>query len=246
MTLNFKLARMCARAAADAYDEATIAHDETCTQVLLRETETHLIVAFRGTSSVRDFLTDAKCRMVQGECGRVHRGFLSCLAAVSDLVFSQLRGNTKPILITGHSLGGALAMLFAEWLDRTVRTGIPFEAVYTFGQPRVGNGAFANHYDHILGDRTFRFVFEEDLVARVPGVLMGYRHTGQEVFIPSLCRAFCPQGYLLNPSLIVKLISDACGLFRLGGTSRLMALAVIGDHAAEGYVRAIDSLYVVR
>jgi hypothetical protein len=91
-------------------------------------------------------------------------------------VLRQLRedmkdGATQPrerrVWITGHSLGGALATLAA---DRVIRAGIlkpsDIGGVFTFGQPRVGNGPFARGYP--LHDRHFRFVNGNDVVTRVP------------------------------------------------------------------------------
>jgi hypothetical protein len=63
----------------------------------------------------------------------------------STLSFQSLTRSTyKSKHNQGHSLGGALAMLAAT--DLHSNHSIAAAGVYTFGQPRVGNQAFAYHF----------------------------------------------------------------------------------------------------
>jgi hypothetical protein len=84
-------------------------------------------------------------------------------------------------------LGGALAELCAARasFDPAI-TSIPIQGVYTFGQPRVGDDAFATLLDAKLGARIFRFVNDRDIVPRVPFYSMGYRHYGNQTFFDKL------------------------------------------------------------
>jgi hypothetical protein len=109
---------------------------------------------------------------------------------------------------------------------RMARAGLPVSAVYTFGGPRVGNAAWAANYDSLLGYRTFRIVNEEDIVPRVPGYLMGYRHVGSEVFFDSA------GGMRLNPPLWVKVLSDIWGTYRDWKVGKIAQLA---DHNVSIY-----------
>jgi hypothetical protein len=73
---------------------------------------------------------------------------------------------TRSLWITGHSLGGALAMLTAAFLANVQNH--PLAGVYTFGQPRVGDPVFQRRYDETLGDITFRCVNNCDPVPHLP------------------------------------------------------------------------------
>lgn len=80
----------------------------------------------------------------QRDIGNVAISISSCL----------FKSHVAQVLVTGHSLGGALAMLAAhdiakalEALDRNTSV-----ACYTFGAPRVGNYAFASEYGAAVPD----------------------------------------------------------------------------------------------
>ncbi len=110
-----------------------------------------LILAFRGTSSTTDWISDAIASQEKYKCvkdaGSTHRG-------ISDIYYSarpaivpalkKLSSSGTRLFITGHSLGGALATLSA--LDMKQNAGHPHPVVYTFGAPRVGNPEFAHAY----------------------------------------------------------------------------------------------------
>lgn len=68
------------------------------------------------------------------------------------------------VIVTGHSLGGALAMIYAEMLRQD---GIEVTQLITFGQPRVGNGKFAKAFS-AFEIPYIRFVNETDIVPDVP------------------------------------------------------------------------------
>jgi hypothetical protein len=59
------------------------------------------------------------------------------------------------------------------------RLATSIRGVYTFGQPRVGDWQFASKYEDHLGTKTFRFVNNNDVVARVPPAVLGFRHVGR-------------------------------------------------------------------
>lgn len=102
-------------------------------------------------------------------------------------------------IITGHSLGGALATLFAGILmgcsdkDLKNRRNMLIEklfAVYTFGQPRVGDIKFAQFIRDRLNNKYFRVVYSFDVVPMVPfdDPLMKYKHFGVGFFLDCFYR----------------------------------------------------------
>jgi Lipase (class 3) len=110
--------------------------------------------------------------------GPVHHGFDRAFDAVSEqiaLAFAERA--TEPLLITGHSMGGALAVIAADHLlsERKMRA----TAVYAFGMPRVGGEDFAKRYNDTLGATTYRLVHGDDIVATVPPSRFGFRHVGR-------------------------------------------------------------------
>ncbi|KAJ7283083.1 hypothetical protein O6H91_Y349000 [Diphasiastrum complanatum] len=83
------------------------------------------------------------------------------------------RNPNAKLYLTGHSLGGALAITFAAVLCYQNKTHIleRLAAIYSFGQPRVGDKRFAEYMENKLNDpinRNFRIVYGNDIVPRVP------------------------------------------------------------------------------
>ena len=85
-------------------------------------------------------------------------------AILSSCEAKDESGKPLPLFITGHSLGGALALLATKLVARNVDG-----ACYTFGAPRVGN----YEYFRFIKTPVFRIVNSSDIVPRVPpGAMM--------------------------------------------------------------------------
>ena len=94
----------------------------------------------------------------------VHGGFLDELKAVLRPVIDQLQrlgGAGKPLLLTGHSQGGAVAALATLAL---AQAGFEVEATYTFAAPRAGGAEFVD----LVQSPVFRFEYGVDLVPWLP------------------------------------------------------------------------------
>jgi triacylglycerol lipase len=158
--------------------EKYIFFDKNDTQGFIIANKEVIILAFRGTECIEDWLTDADISLVKDTWGKAHKGFSKALDSVWKEVLkiiSKFQDNSQTIWITGHSLGGALATLAAS---RLMQNNFDINGLYTFGQPRVGNAIFARTFDLRLKHRTFRFVNNEDIVTRVPPSSLKYEHIG--------------------------------------------------------------------
>jgi len=115
--------------------------DESGTQAILVSNEKFVVLAFRGTEkdSMQDIKADLKAKTIQSETGgKIHQGFKEAFERVALDVQMEIKKDEhkdKPLFITGHSLGGALATVAAKNLSHS--GGIA--ACYTFGSPRVGD-----------------------------------------------------------------------------------------------------------
>jgi hypothetical protein len=113
--------------------------------------------------------------------GLVHQGFLQALDDVWEPVKTHLALLRQPgspprtLWITGHSLGGALAILAADYARQA---GLPVQGVYTFGSPRMGDRGFKQEYTQSgLAQKTYRMINNHDPVPRVPPPIL-YTHVG--------------------------------------------------------------------
>lgn len=168
--------------------------------VLLRHGENgQQVLAFRGTEigEMADIKTDLDCAPVPWSRFpalpaaapelQIHEGFGAGLAVLWPELIARL-DPAQPVTISGHSLGGALAMLAAYALHQHRAPGsanpvFRIAAVYTYGQPRVGNRAFAEAYDLALLGKTWRLVNNRDMVTRVPPQIMAFQHAGQCLYL---------------------------------------------------------------
>jgi hypothetical protein len=126
------------------------------------------VLAFRGTVTVGGWLTDLDARQasVAGWAGKVHEGFAQAMSQFRFWMTNHV-ARTKPLWLTGHSLGGALATLASTSFDNIAE-------VYTFGSPRVGDKEFAAAFR----PTHYRFVNALDIVPHVQPALE-YEHVGE-------------------------------------------------------------------
>jgi hypothetical protein len=140
----------------------------TRTRGFLGVCDTHAVLCFRGSDPItlQTWLTDAIVRLVERNeyTGRVHLGFSSVLKQTWDKVeptFDKI--GDRPLFLTGHSMGGALAVLTA---CRLANKGRLPTATYTYGSPRIGDRDFCAGYSL----PTYRIVNKLDLVPEMPAI----------------------------------------------------------------------------
>lgn len=139
------------------------------------------IVSFRGTVSLEDWLVDFDFAQVTplGNCPNclVHQGFYNSYESLRTQMVAALNQiSAKEVMITGHSLGAAIAAIAAYDLSSVFSVG----TYYTFGQPRVGNDAFYTYFKSILNE--YRVVHYADIVPHLPLEAMGFHHVSTEVW----------------------------------------------------------------
>jgi predicted lipase len=158
------------------------------TQAWIATNDDHIVVAFRGTEKptaiegLKDWLlTNAMNLLVvpEGRLGtdlaaagvgaRFHQGFVEAIAEIWPAVLSgveeEMAKAERPLWVTGHSLGGALA-LFAAWLF--TRKMINVHQIYTFGAPMIGNQVAIDAFNREFKGKLFRYTNQPDPVPRLP------------------------------------------------------------------------------
>jgi len=164
----------------------------TDTQFVFKIIDNCFYISFRGTESISDIITDStiskKTVAYDNDKSpiRIHNGFYNAYLSVRQSILDLIDNNYEfgdKFFISGHSLGGALALLCAldikykyDFIDRNKLF------IITLGQPKIGNQAFCNSTDRRL-ENYFRFDNSDDIVPTLPK--FGYEHCGKLIKIGS-------------------------------------------------------------
>lgn len=148
--------------------------------------KSEIVLSFRGSSTIRNYIADLNIALLSFVCTgcKVHAGFLTAWREPRTKVLAAIKAaQTKypsyKLIVTGHSLGGAVATLAAADLRSQ---GIPAD-LFTYGSPRVGNKEFAEFVSKQTGV-TARVTHTSDPVPRLPPlVLTPFRHTTPEYWL---------------------------------------------------------------
>lgn len=191
-----------------------------------------IVIVFRGTEDQLDWLTNVRAAWVTLQGGtRVHTGFFQAYWPIRDTLFAKverlLKTKPRPVYVTGHSLGGALAVMataeLANHQDASIRDSIA--ACYTFGCPRAGDASF----DLYVKVPLYRVTNGVDIVPAVPPAILGYRHVGDTRYFGQLGAA----PFRRSPNIFQKLWRTSFGLVQLIKTHKLLNIA---DHNMAVYV----------
>ncbi|MGB1799632.1 MAG: lipase family protein [Gammaproteobacteria bacterium] len=162
--------------------QAYIENTETSTHAaLLKVTQEPacLIIVFRGSDEAEDWGINTQINQSDfTNKGKVHSGFKKAYLSIREDLFSELKNNSLPLFITGHSLGAALAALATSELYENKH----FDSCYTFGSPRIGNSEFVNS---VRSKSIYRIVNNSDIVTTIPidFKTINYRHIGLSYLI---------------------------------------------------------------
>jgi hypothetical protein len=151
-----------------------------------------MIVSFRGTVTDKDWQTNIDFFLTNASdicpnC-KAHAGFLDSWRGARKPIldfWKLLRANYPDYksVVTGHSLGGALATLCSLEMSNLDRNATIL--LFTYGVPRVGDQTFASYIETTLGQNSYRMTHLNDPVPRLPGRLLGFRHPYPEYHITS-------------------------------------------------------------
>lgn len=192
---------------AEIYD---ISDDKTDTQAsILRAKDGDTVIVFRGSESRTDWannlrfrvidlpvneflpsaLTHDRQQIVVGDENpkiKVHRGFHRAYMAVRDKVYHYVGTHAQSnITLTGHSLGGAIAILFAYDFAKHL-SGFRSLDIVTFGSPKPGNAAFISEYSKLLPHGQ-HYVNGSDIVPSLPRWWQGYPQQLKSIQLGSTC-----------------------------------------------------------
>jgi len=196
-----------------------------------------IVVVFRGTENLLDWWTNMNAgrKTLQGGV-KVHAGFFRAYRPIRDQLFETLcrllKAKRRPIYITGHSLGGALALMATAELsnhhEAEVRDSIA--ACYTFGCPKAGDRSF----DQYVKAPLYRVTNGVDLVPAVPPPFIGYAHVGDTRYFGR--RGMSP--LRRAPNVLLKLWRAAWGVLQLLWARQILSIA---DHSMIVYIDKLDA-----
>lgn len=181
--------------------EITNVTTDTHGYVAVDDLNSVVYIVYRGTVDLQNWITNLNAFSTanltlpycqgQGDKAQVHDGFYEAYRSVQAQIataYEILRNRGSggyQVIVTGHSLGAALATLSAVHLT----CDEPFNnlpiAVYNYGSPRIGGDQFSTLVSQTLSDKMplFRHTHWRDPVPHLPLMDMGYRHAAREYFL---------------------------------------------------------------
>ena len=174
----------------------------------------YIVLSWRGTETLHNWLEDAHFfktdRGMSCDGCKVHSGFVDVWASLAPKIVPELKRlrvhhPLLPLVVVGHSLGGAVASVGEYILANDL--GIDVSAVYTYGGPRVGNKQFADRPSPRAP--LWRITHHRDIVPHLPPeTLFGFQHSAREAFYINESHSFhlcdgtgednqCSRGYTI-------------------------------------------------
>lgn len=145
-------------------------------QAFLAEFDDYAVVSFRGIEEPEEFKTILRFWKKEYNGHRVHAGFVDSINNISKSLIKDLEelDRNKTLIYTGHSMGGALALLLTMHFKPT--------RICTFGSPKVGGGE--EYLEQFKDIEVLRIVGKYDFVSYLPPSLpfiSPYEHVGRTI-----------------------------------------------------------------
>ncbi|KAH7304305.1 lipase [Stachybotrys elegans] len=146
-----------------------------------------IVVALMGTNSIAGFIADVLVPLESIDlCSgcKAHQGWYDGLGDIRGATVAAVRAAKQAwpsykVVVTGHSLGGAVGTLLAA----TLRSSGIATDLYTYGSPMVGNSQLVQFINAQRNGVHYRVTHVNDPVPRFPPTLFGYRQTDTEFWL---------------------------------------------------------------
>ncbi|OCL14584.1 alpha/beta-hydrolase [Glonium stellatum] len=156
--------------------------------VAVDSTNSLIVVSFRGTESVRNWLADADFPVTTTDictgceaCAGFWNSWIEARTGVLAAVQSAKTANPSyQVAAVGHSLGGAIA----DFAAAELRNGGMDIALYTFGAPRIGYKTVSDYISN-QSSKNYRVTHWDDPVPHLPFAILGFVHISPEYYISS-------------------------------------------------------------
>lgn len=199
----------------------------------ISENDDFIVIAIAGTKSTQDFITDAQfVKQDAVFCGQllsIHSGFLQefeSIRVLLDNYFSyRKKTDIRKVIVTGHSLGGAVATLIALHLVET-RPSIVLN-IYTFGSPRVGSWELKHLYNKMCPN-TLRVVHDKDIVPKVPKLFYWHVNTLLHLNLDGSVITFYRRINAIISNLLDRVFATVSG-------------EAVQDHSMTLYIQAVEN-----
>ena len=190
-----------------------------------------MIIAVRGTSNLENALIDINYTLQEdSHTGiRLHTGFLQSAANLYREIKPRIEdGNT--VHVTGHSLGGAVALILAMHLEVD---GHNVGNVVTFGQPKVTNRSGAARFENL---NVTRIVTQQDMVPIMPPFdISDIMNTKMDIFW------HLGKAYVLLPDQYYAALEGLDGLKHgMGLINKKPSQENIDAHRMDNYLKLIE------
>ena len=233
----------------------TFDNDHTQAFLAKHEEKKIAVLAFRGSDEVADWRTNFNISLHDAGAGvKIHVGFYKAYQDVVKYIhnaMATLSNEGYSFYITGHSKGGALALIATWDLKGKFPNSADSTVCYTFGCSRVGNKKFREKIE----EHVYRIVNDTDWVPLFPlpkwvlraliaiGILprgiivtrvFGYKHVGAPRYLTKCKKVDCSDVELKDKRGI-------CAYFKIRGRTIIGLKRARENHRIDEYRKKLQA-----